>query len=86
MDLKTKTSNELTRKIVECVKTCITENKGRTLELMDGSIVRLSPQLASKFIAVHDELSETSQEAFRLMFVENKKTFEGVVSFCKEKK
>jgi len=85
MENKAKISNELTRRIIECVKTCITENKGRTLELMDGSIVRLSPQIASKFIAMHDELNENSQEAFRLMLVESKKTFEGVVSFCKEK-
>jgi hypothetical protein len=73
--------NKVTHKIIECVKTCVLENKGRTLELMDGSIVRLTPTMAKKFIALHDELSEASQESFRLMLIESKKTFEGVTTF-----
>jgi hypothetical protein len=86
MNRQTKIPNKVTHKIIECVKTCVSENKGRTLELMDGSIVRLTPTIAKKFISVHDELSEKSQESFRLMLIESKKTFEGVTAFCKEKK
>jgi hypothetical protein len=41
--------------------------------------------MAKKFIALHDELSEASQESFRLMLIESKKTFEGVTTFCKER-
>lgn len=85
MNNKTKISNKLTQKIIECVKTCINENKGRTLELLDGSIVRLTPTVAKNFITLHDELNEKSQESFRLMLIESKKTFEGVTTFCKEK-
>lgn len=76
----------ITRKILESVSTCISENKGRTLELMDGSVVRLTPQQAKKFVAIHDELSEASQASFRLMLVESKQTFEGVNTFCKERR
>ena len=85
METRDKISNNLSHRIIECVKTCVNENKGKTLELMDGSIVRLTPSIAKNFINMHDELNETSQESFRLMLVESKKTFEGVVSFCKEK-
>jgi hypothetical protein len=67
------------------VNGCISENKGKTLELMDGTIVRLTPTIAKKFVDVHDELNEVSQQSFRLMLIESKKTFEGVISFCKEK-
>jgi hypothetical protein len=52
---------------------------------MDGTIVRLTPTIAKKFVDVHDELNEVSQQSFRLMLIESKKTFEGVISFCKEK-
>ena len=52
---------------------------------MDGSVVRLSPSLAKRFIDIHDELSEENQSSFRLMLVESKKSFEGVNTFCKEK-
>lgn len=83
---RSKISNTLSRKIVECVSVCVSENKGKTLELMDGSLVRLTPEIAQKFITVHDELTEISQESFRLMLVESKKTFEGVITFCKERK
>lgn len=76
----------VTRKIIESVSNCISENKGRTLELMDGSVVRLTPQQAKRFVQVHDELSEASQASFRMMFVESKKSFEGVNLFCKEKR
>jgi len=86
MKARVKIPNKVTHKIIECVKTCVSENKGRSLELMDGSIVRLTPTMARKFISVHDELNETSQDSFRLMLIESKKTFEGVVAFCKEKK
>jgi hypothetical protein len=80
-----KISDKITHKIIECVNGCISENKGKTLELMDGTIVRLTPTIAKKFVDVHDELNEVSQQSFRLMLIESKKTFEGVISFCKEK-
>jgi len=41
---------------------------------------------AEKFISIHDELSESNQASFRLMLVETKKSFEGVNTFCKERK
>jgi hypothetical protein len=75
----------ITHKIIDCVMGCISENKGKTLELMDGSIVRLTPSLASKFVEIHDQLNESSQASFRLMLVESKKTFEGINAFCKER-
>jgi hypothetical protein len=78
--------NELSRKIVDCVRECVSTNKGKTLELMDGSIVRLTPMQAGKFISIHDELSESNQASFRLMLVETKKSFDGVKAFCKERK
>jgi len=84
MKKQIKIPNKVTHKIIECVKTCVSENKGRSLELMDGSIVRLTPTVARKFISVHDELNESSQESFRLMLIESKKTFEGITEFCKE--
>lgn len=78
--------NELvSRKIIECVTECVSTGKGKTLELMDGSIVRLTPMQAKKFVEMHDKLSESSQASFRLMLVETKKTFDGVTAFCKEK-
>ena len=82
---KKKLRVEVTRKIIESVLGCVRENKGRTLELMDGSIVRLTPTQAKKFIQIHDELNESSQTSFRLMLIETKKTFEGVMNFCKER-
>lgn len=85
MKRQVKIPNKVTHKIIECVRTCVSENKGRTLELMDGSIVRLTPTIAKKFISLHDELNEVSQESFRMMLVESKKTFEGVTAFCKER-
>ena len=83
-----KTNNikdSITHKIIECVSSCISENKGKTLELMDGSIVRLTPLIASKFIEMHDKLNESSQASFRLMLIESRKTFEGITAFCKER-
>jgi|688.fasta_scaffold730847_1 hypothetical protein len=78
--------NELvSRRIIQCVTECVSTGKGKTLELMDGSIVRLTPMQAKKFIEIHDKLSESSQASFRLMLVETKKTFDGVNAFCKEK-
>lgn len=76
----------ISRKIIECVNECVTTGKGKTLELMDGSIVRLTPMQAEKFIEIHDELSESNQASFRLMLVETKKSFDGVNAFCKERK
>jgi hypothetical protein len=52
---------------------------------MDGSIVRLTPLQAKRFIEVHDELSESSQASFRMMLIETKKSYEGVAAFCKER-
>jgi len=75
---------EISRKIVECVSLCVSENKSRTIELLDGSIVRISPAQASRFIALHDTLNETSQESFRIMLIETKKSFDGINTFCKE--
>jgi hypothetical protein len=85
-DTPSQLKNEVSRKIIDCVKECVSTNKGKTLELMDGSIVRLTPMQAGKFIAIHDELSESNQASFRLMLVETKQSFEGVNTFCKERK
>ena len=76
---------KLSLRIVECVKECVSINKGKSIQLMDGSVVRLSPSLAKRFIDIHDELSEENQSSFRLILVESKKSFEGVNTFCKEK-
>lgn len=86
MDSRPTHLNEtVSRKIIECVNECVNSGKGKTLELMDGSIVRLTPMQAERFIKIHDELSESSQASFRLMLVETKKSFDGVNAFCKEK-
>jgi len=85
-DTPSQLKNEVSRKIIDCVRECVSTNKGKTLELMDGSIVRLTPMQAEKFISIHDELSESSQASFRLMLVETKQSFEGVNTFCKERK
>lgn len=85
-EFKNNAIDSLSRKVIETVTCCVVENKGRTLELMDGSIVRLTPKQAKSFIDVHDELNESSQASFRLMLVETKKSFEGINTFCKEKK
>lgn len=85
-DTPSQLKNKVSRKIIDCVRECVSTNKGKTLELMDGSIVRLTPMQAEKFISIHDELSESSQASFRLMLVETKKSFEGVNTFCKERK
>ena len=86
MDSRPTHLNEtVSRKIIECVIECVKSGKGKTLELMDGSIVRLTPMQAEGFIKLHDELSESSQASFRLMLVETKKSFDGVNAFCKEK-
>jgi hypothetical protein len=77
--------DDLTRKIIKSVSECVSTNKGKTLELIDGSIVRLTPLQAKRFIEVHDELSESSQASFRMMLIETKKSFEGVAAFCKER-
>ena len=87
MELNKAHLNEtVSRRIIDCVTECVKSGKGKTLELMDGSIVRLTPMQAEKFIQIHDELSESSQASFRLMLVETKKSFEGVNAFCKERK
>lgn len=83
---KSHLNETVSRRIIDCVSECVTTGKGKTLELMDGSIVRLTPMQAEKFIQIHDELSESSQASFRLMLVETKKSFDGVNAFCKEKK
>ena len=85
-DTPSQLKNEVSRKIIDCVRECVSTNKGKTLELMDGSIVRLTPMQAEKFILIHDELSESNQASFRLMLVETKQSFEGVNTFCKERK
>ena len=79
------TVNSLSTKVVESLTTCVEENKGRTLQLMDGSVVRLTPIQARRFIEIHDNLEESNKTSFRLMLIESKKTFEGVMTFCKER-
>lgn len=83
---KTHLNEVVSRKIIDCVNECVSTGKGKTLELMDGSIVRLTPMQAKKFVEIHDELGESSQASFRLMLVETKKSFDGVNAFCKERK
>lgn len=77
--------NKTSTKIVELVTLCVTENKARNVELMDGSLVRLSVASAKRFINTHDKLAESSKDSFRLMLIESKKTFETVLEFCKNK-
>jgi hypothetical protein len=55
---------------------------GKTIRLMDGDVIRLSPTHAQAVIATHDVLSEENQVALRTMVIENRKTHEAAIQFC----
>jgi hypothetical protein len=57
---------------------------GKTIRLMDGDVIRLSPTHAQAVIATHDVLSEENQVALRTMIIENRKTHEAAIRFCLE--
>jgi 16S rRNA G966 N2-methylase RsmD len=55
---------------------------GKTIRLMDGDVIRLSPTHAQAVIATHDALSEENQVALRTMVIESRKTHEAAIQFC----
>ena len=83
-DISDGTDKKVTKKVVDKVKECVEQNKGKTLQLRDGSLVRLTPSDAKLFINTHDDLTESSQLSFLLMLAETKESFNAVIQFCKE--
>lgn len=75
--------NETTAKIIKMLSETIA-GSGRTIRLMDGDVIRLTPAHASAIVCVHDQLSEENQVALRTMVIENRKTHEAAIRFCLE--
>lgn len=75
----------LTVKVISTLTSTIKEDKNRTIRLMNGDLVRLSPANAKSLVFIHDELSEENQAALRMMIIENKQSHEAAIQFCLEK-
>lgn len=74
---------ETTAKVIKVLSETAS-GAGRTIRLMDGDVIRLSPEHAKAVIAVHDQLSEENQVALRTMVIETRKTHEAAIQFCLE--
>lgn len=72
---------ETTSKIIKMLSETAKGN-GRTIRLMDGDVIRLTPEHANVVILTHDELSEENQVALRTMVIESRKTHEAAIQFC----
>lgn len=75
----------LTIKVISTLTSTIKEDKNRTIRLMNGDLIRLSPSNAKALVSIHDELSEENQAALRMMIIENKQSHEAAIQFCLEK-
>lgn len=75
----------LTIKVISTLTSTIKEDKNRTIRMMNGDLVRLSPSNAKALVSIHDELSEENQAALRMMIIENKQSHEAAIQFCLEK-
>jgi dihydroxyacetone kinase-like predicted kinase len=71
-----------TKAIVDVLRGVFEAKKGANIRLIDNSLIRITPKIAESAIAVHDNLSETSQKAFLIMLGESRESFEGAVKFC----
>jgi len=72
---------ETTAKVIKMLAETASGN-GRTIRLMDGDVIRLSPKHAEAVIKTHDGLSENNQVALRSMIIESRKTHEAAIQFC----
>jgi len=72
---------EITSKIIKMLSETA-KGTGRTIRLMDGDVIRLTPEHANVVILTHDELSEENQIALRTMVIESRKTHEAAIQFC----
>lgn len=75
--------NETTAKVIKVLSETAS-GEGRTIRLMDGDVIRLTPERAKAVIAVHDQLSEENQVALRTMVIETRETHEAAIQFCLE--
>jgi len=73
----TETTSKIIKMLSETAK-----GTGRTIRLMDGDVIRLTPEHANVVILTHDELSEENQVALRTMVIESRKTHEAAIQFC----
>ncbi len=72
---------ETTAKIIKMLaETAL--GSGRTIRLMDGDVIRLTPEHAKAVIETHDGLSEENQAALRTMVIESRQTHEAAIQFC----
>lgn len=72
---------ETTAKVIKTLAETAT-GTGKTIRLMDGDVIRLSPTHAQAVIVTHDALSEQNQVALRTMIIESRKTHEAAIRFC----
>jgi hypothetical protein len=72
---------ETTAKVIKTLAETAT-GTGKTIRLMDGDVIRLSPTHAQAVIVTHDALSEENQVALRTMVIESRKTHEAAIQFC----
>jgi len=72
---------ETTSKIIKMLSETA-RGTGRTIRLMDGDVIRLTPDHANAVIVTHDGLSEENQVALRTMVIESRKTHEAAIQFC----
>jgi hypothetical protein len=78
--------DKLTAKVISTLTSIVKENKNHTLRLMNGDLVRLSPDNARKIVSIHDQLDHReNQAALRMMVIESKKSHEAAIQFCLEK-
>lgn len=82
---ETRKFDALTVKVISTLTSTIKEDKNRTIRMMNGDLVRLSPSNAKALVSIHDELSEENQAALRMMIIENKQSHEAAIQFCLEK-
>jgi hypothetical protein len=76
----------LTAKVISTLTSIVKENINHTIRLMNGDLIRLSPDNARKFISIHDQLDHReNQAALRMMVIESKKSHEAAIQFCLEK-
>lgn len=78
-------ARDASARLTEILVSCIHEDTARNIVLNDGRMVRLSPQQAKAFVAVHDSMNEDNQTSIRRLVIESEESFRRIMGFCRKK-